>query len=98
MPPLESEIQNQCLRLYRQRFPASKQLQVTDFASVTDGWESDIFSLTLDYEEATGKARAEIILKLYHGESATNKALNESRTLQLLAGGVYPVPRLLMAA
>jgi hypothetical protein len=40
------------LRLYGQAFPARKQLQVIDFASVTDGWESDIFSLTLEYEEA----------------------------------------------
>jgi len=86
------------LRLYGQAFPARKPLQVINFASVTDGWESDIFSLTLEYAEAAKQERAEIILKLYHGESGTDKASNESEALQLLSDGLFPVPRLILMA
>ena len=98
MAPLEDQRQNQCVHLYGQAFPARKQVQIIDFASVTDGWESDIFALTLEYEEAASKGRAEVILKLYHGERAANKAANESQALQRLADGIFPVPRLLLVA
>jgi aminoglycoside phosphotransferase (APT) family kinase protein len=75
------------------RFARKAEVQVSGLADITSGWESEVFSFDLDYV-ANGQAEHEsLILRLYPGSSAAEKARREFLFLQHLHGSGYPVPR-----
>ncbi len=95
---MNDEIQQHFLTLYQREFPQREQVRILDYTSISTGWESDLFSVQLDYEEAALKRSEEVILKLYHGDSGTLKAEREFYSLRQLALRHYPVPGALFAA
>lgn len=83
------------LSLYTQTFPQKGPVQVMTCTNISTGWEGDLFSLTLEYEEKDVHKAEEVVLKLYHGQDGVGKARKEFHSLRKLAQIGYPVPRVL---
>jgi Ser/Thr protein kinase RdoA (MazF antagonist) len=95
----ENELRSQLLNLYTSAFPAKEHVQIVSSSiASTDGWESDVFSCTFEYEEASAHISEDVILKIYHGESAGQAATREFQGLQQLSAAGFPAPKALLLA
>jgi len=82
------------LRVYATTFPTRRHVQVVDCGALaTDGWESDLYTCDIAYEEHGERRRDAAILKLYHGDNAGAKAEREFAGLRHLTQAGFPVPR-----
>ncbi len=77
-------------------FPAKQGVRVTGLAEISAGWESDIYSFTVEYGPPSARQREELILRIYPGEDAHSKSAREYRGMGLLHSAGYPVPRVLV--
>jgi aminoglycoside phosphotransferase (APT) family kinase protein len=87
------EIQSKLLTWYAQGFPERKYVEIAQLVPIVDGWESDIFSYRLAYQEVSKQVAEDVILKIYHGEMGAQKVEREFYGLRHLASAGYPVPR-----
>jgi aminoglycoside phosphotransferase (APT) family kinase protein len=94
---MDDDLQKKFLHLYTHEFPEQEQVRISSSTSIGAGWESDLFALHLEYEEAARQQSEDVVLKIYHGQSGSQKAQNEALGLQQLASGGYSVPRVLFA-
>lgn len=67
--------------------------QVLDLVSINAGWESDVYAFDLECGPSADRVRLPLILRIYPGDGAADKAAYEHRALTLLAAQGYPVPR-----
>jgi len=88
-------IQSGLLSLYGVEFP-SKERKVIDLARISDGWETDVYSFAVEHGADAEQKRDELILRIYPGENATQKAEHEFSTMKQLGEVGYPVPRVLL--
>src|SRR5207244_449878 len=90
---------SQLVNLYIGAFPAKEHVQIVSGSVVnTVGWESEVFSYTFEYEEASAHVSEDVILKIYHGQSAGQAATREFQGLQQLSAAGFPAPRALLLA
>ncbi len=90
---MDDDFQKKFLQLYTQEFPEKKQVRISSSSSAGAGWESDLFALHLEYEEAARRQSEDVVLKAYHGQNGLQKVQNEALALKQLASAGYPVPR-----
>jgi len=82
------------LRVYAAAFPTRRHVQVVERSALaTDGWESDLYTCDIAYEENGERRREPAILKLYHGGDAGTKAEREFAGLRHLTQAGFQVPR-----
>jgi aminoglycoside phosphotransferase (APT) family kinase protein len=93
---MSNTIQKLLQEYYAQVFPAKSGLQVKEFANITDGWESEIYSFVAEYGPKTERLREDLILRLYFGENAHTKAAHEFRSMSRLRRAGYPVPQVFL--
>ena len=77
-------------------FPAKQEVRVTQVAHISDGWESEIYSFTLESGPAGARLCEDLILRIYPGQDALVKSAREFRGMKLLHGAGYPVPQVLV--
>lgn len=90
----EKILQERFLHCYQRTFPHKAQAEVLSFAPLASGWESELFVLTLAYQEGEERKTARLVLKMVQGERRRQKATLEYSNIKLLARAGYPVPRL----
>jgi aminoglycoside phosphotransferase (APT) family kinase protein len=76
-------------------FPTTQEVQVTNLAHISDGWESEIYFFTLESGPAGARQGQELILRIYLGEDAQVKSVREFQGMKLLHDAGYPVPEVL---
>jgi aminoglycoside phosphotransferase (APT) family kinase protein len=81
---------------YAHAFPAKQGVRVTELAEISAGWESDMYSFTVESGPAGARQREELILRIYPGDDAHSKSAREYRGMSLLYGAGYPVPQVLV--
>lgn len=89
----ENEIQIGLLSLYKKELPSRKNMRIIDLTRISDGWENDVYSFTVEYEEATEQNREDLILRIYPGDDAVEKSAKEFNAMKQLHEIGYPVPR-----
>jgi aminoglycoside phosphotransferase (APT) family kinase protein len=70
--------------------------EVARIAVLGNGWETTIYEFTIDARSSRTldlPINAPLVLRVYDGVRAEDKAAREGRTLSHLAGARYPVPR-----
>jgi len=80
---------------YVRAFPARQGVQVSDLTSISAGWESDMYSFTVEHGPAGERRRQELILRIYPGDDAHAKSAREFHGMSQLHKVGYPVPRVL---
>lgn len=86
------EEMNYFLSLYSSTFPEKGHARIVNWDNVSTGWESELLSICVHYEECACERGEHIILKSYYGEMGAKKAKREFKGLKRLAHMGYPVP------
>jgi len=82
--------------LYSRAFPDRQGSKVTELAEISAGWESDMYSFTIESGPPGERQCDELILRIYPGEDAHSKSAREYRGMSLLHSAGYPVPQVLV--
>jgi aminoglycoside phosphotransferase (APT) family kinase protein len=73
-------------------FPGRKDITVEAVTDISAGWESTLYSFTLTHGPPENRLREAMVLRLYLGEGAADKARHEFQSLRHLRRAGYPVP------
>jgi len=92
MPHKENEIQSRLLSFYERKFPSRKNAQVYSLTQITDGWENEVYSFTIEYEETAERKCEDLILRIYPGNDAPQKSVREFNAMKKLYEVGFPVP------
>ena len=68
-------------------------LKIHGLRDITSGWESQLYAFDLLSGSCWRRQRQALVLRLYQGEGAGEKASHEFRCMQQLAQAGYPVPQ-----
>ena len=96
MSHTENEIQIGLLSFYERKFPSRKNAQVYSLTKITDGWENEVYSFTIEYEETTERKCEELILRIYPGNDAPQKSVREFNAMKKLHEVGFPVPEVFL--
>jgi aminoglycoside phosphotransferase (APT) family kinase protein len=77
-------------------FPGWQNVRTSRFAPLAAGWESVIHSFDLDYLLDEIPRHEELVLRMYPGEGAREKAVGEYEAIARLGQAGYPVPRVFL--
>jgi aminoglycoside phosphotransferase (APT) family kinase protein len=91
-----NQIQSGLLSLCERAFPSREKAQILDLARISDGWETDVYSFTMEYGEAAQRKRENLILRIYPGDDALQKAAAEFKAMKRLYEVGFPVPQVLL--
>jgi aminoglycoside phosphotransferase (APT) family kinase protein len=99
MPLLADETLRRFMQLYTyDTSPGKEHAHITHYTNMRNSWEHDLFSLHIEYKTAGQPSAEEIILKIYHGNGAPQKAQKELSGMQQLLQNTFPVPHVKMVA
>ena len=96
MSPTEYEIQNKLLSFYEKEFLSKENIQISSLTQITDGWENEVYSFTVEYEGETERKRENLILRIYPGNDAPQKSTKEFNAMKKLHEVGFPVPEVLV--
>ena len=65
---------------------------VGPLARITDGWESELYTLALEHGPRAARQWVALVLRLYPGDGAADKAAHEFHGMRRLHAAGYPVP------
>jgi len=91
-------IQKKLLKFCENVFPTRKNIRATDIARISDGWENEVYSFIMEYEESRKKSLDSLILRIYQGDNTQNKAKREFYGMKRLRELGYPVPQVMALA
>ncbi len=87
---MENNIQSSLLDFYKKRL--NEDIEVPVFAKISDGWENELYSFTVACEEGKERRRDDLILRIYLGDGARQKAAREFNGMKKLHELGFPVP------
>jgi aminoglycoside phosphotransferase (APT) family kinase protein len=93
---MSDDLQSRLASYYVRAFPAKQGVRVTALAHISYGWESDMYSFTVESGPAGAHQREDLILRIYSGDDAQAKSAREYRGMGLLHRAGYPVPQVLV--
>jgi aminoglycoside phosphotransferase (APT) family kinase protein len=92
----QSEIRNSLSGFYAGRFPSWGNIEVLDVTEISDGWENEVYSFTIGYGEGSERTHEDLILRVYPGGHASQKAAREFNGMRTLHKFGFPVPEVLI--
>jgi len=99
MPLLADETLRRFMQLYiHDTLPGKEQARITHYTNVSNSWEHDLFSFHIEYKLAGKPSAEDIILKIYYGNGAPQKAQKELSGMLQLLQSTFPVPHVKLAA
>lgn len=79
-----------------QNLSNKSNLRLTNISHITEGWETEIYSIDLEYIAENSLVHEGLILRMYPGRHASHNARKEYLLLQGLNRVEYPVPRVFL--
>lgn len=95
---MENENQIILLDFCKKSFPVRENIRIKDFARISDGWENEVYSFTMEYIESGEENYEDLILRIYQGNSPEQKAIREFQGMKNLYHAGYPVPKVMILA
>jgi aminoglycoside phosphotransferase (APT) family kinase protein len=89
---MQGRLQGYCERA----FPAWRDVRVGELVSLSEGWESDIYSFELTHGPDGAREREGLVLRIYPGDDAGQKSEHEFGGMRQLHRAGYPVPEVLV--
>jgi aminoglycoside phosphotransferase (APT) family kinase protein len=88
-----SALDDQILACCRQGYPALENLAISGLTQISDGWECDVYSVTVNGIAGGQQTSSDVILRAYPGSEGSITARREYAILEQLRHADYPVPR-----
>ncbi len=86
------EIQAKLMEWFNKKDPKKRNIIVSNIENISQGWESEIHSFHIFYN---GKCHDDLILRIYPGDFAFEKANREFYGMKKLYSAGFPVPEVL---
>ena len=81
------------MQSYLQRkYPQRRNLRVSNLVDITSGWETEIRSFDLEWEESTAVIVNPLVIRIFPGNNVEGKAKKEFTFMKELHNLNYPVP------
>jgi len=93
---VDIEVQRRLLTFYQRRFASWGNIKIPNFARISDGWENEVYSFTVEHGKPTERTSNHLILRIYPGEFASRKTKREFDGMEKLHQLGFPVPEVLM--
>ena len=77
---------------YNRCYPERVNQAISEVEDITSGWEAELYSFVVEHEEEGRTLREERVARIYHGNVATQKAVEEFKVISGLSGAGFPVP------
>ncbi len=77
---------------YIQKYPEKINLTISEVEDITSGWETELHTFIIEFEEDGRQVREERVIRLYPGFNSAEKAAHEFRVISRLLEAGYPVP------
>ncbi len=91
-----SDVNLNLLQSYIDRaLPDRPAAEASHLASLSTGWESDVYAFDLDWGVAGARQHEALVLRVYPGNDAYSKSQREFQGMKTLHAAGYPVPRVL---
>ena len=81
-------MKDELINFYANRYPERKDVTVLDLEQISLGWENEVYSFSLEYDEK----HEDLILRIYPGDDALGKSTREFNVMKQLKDSGYPVP------
>ncbi len=78
---------------YQNKFQSKRSCKIRNLENMTTGWESEIYTFTLEHGQASTRVREDLVLRLYTGMGAGDKSEHEYHALNKLHKVGYTVPK-----
>lgn len=78
---------------YNRCYPERVNQTILEVEDITSGWEAELYSFIVEYEEKGQTLREERVARVYQGNVATQKAMREFKMISGLSGAGFPVPK-----
>ena len=88
-PPLADRLHAYC----QSAFPDRQAVAVRAVEKLPSGWESELYAFRLEHGPEASRRREALVLRLYAGDHAGDKAAHEFDSLRRLRQAGYPVPQ-----
>jgi len=92
----DNEIQSQLLSFYKGKYPSRENTKISSLTQITDGWENEVYSFTIEYGKALERKYEDLILRIYPGNDAPKKSTREFNGMKKLHEVSFPVPEVLL--
>jgi aminoglycoside phosphotransferase (APT) family kinase protein len=89
----DNEIQSRLLEFYENAEPSKQNYKIQNFTKITSGWENEVYSFDVDYNEKGNPSHEELILRIYPGDHAEGKSSREFNGMKELFKAGFPVPQ-----
>ena len=96
MSEVEDRVQRKLLEFYKSRFASWDNISLSNVDRISDGWENDVYSFRLGYEDDGEQREQELILRIYPGDSAPQKSRREFDGMRKLYDIGFPVPEVMI--
>ncbi len=87
-----NSVQNRLQDSYKEKFPLRVNSKVFNIRGITEGWETEIYSFTSEFDEGAERKREDQILRIYSGSDALPKAAREFNVMKKLHELGFTVP------
>jgi aminoglycoside phosphotransferase (APT) family kinase protein len=77
---------------YNKEYVNGENLVISKVKEITMGWETELYSFIVAFEETGHHVKEERVIRLYHGNGAAEKASREFKVMSYLFDAGYPVP------
>ncbi|MFC1717507.1 phosphotransferase family protein [Candidatus Poribacteria bacterium] len=89
-------IRNGLLSFYEKKHSSDGDARIAHLAQISDGWENEVYSFRIEQGEAEKQSREDLILRIYPGDGASEKAEKEFSGMKKLYELGFPVPEVLI--
>ena len=87
------ELQKNLKKYLESRITSGRHIKVSSPVRITSGWETDVYSFKSEYESDGKLSSDDLILRLYPGDGAEEKAAKEFNAMAQLHRVGFPVPK-----
>lgn len=78
--------------VYVERFPSRANTRISNVKGIDEGWETEIYSFTVEFDEDSERRHEDQILRIYPGDNALQRAAREFNVMKKLHELSFTVP------
>jgi aminoglycoside phosphotransferase (APT) family kinase protein len=90
---MTTDLKNSIEIFFAESYPNRENILVSQLSSISDGWESEMYSFIISYGPETSRRDEKLVLRIYPGDNALEKSQQEFTAMSRLFAAGYPVPR-----
>ncbi|UCG03984.1 MAG: phosphotransferase [Candidatus Heimdallarchaeota archaeon] len=91
---LISDIKDRFCNFFELTFPEYQNIEITQLKDITSGWENDLLSFDLGYQDQGKQVKKELVARIYPATNSKTKSAKEFSVMKKLYDLNYPVPKM----